>query len=254
MSRTPASSQRALVCIPTYNEADNVEKLCEEILALRLDVDLLFLDDNSPDGTGRLLDRLAKDHERITVIHRPGKLGIGSAHRSGIEWAYNEGYRQLVTMDCDFTHPPEYLPEFLLLSEKSDLTIGSRYLLKNSLDDWTPFRRLLTFGGHVLTKTLLGIREDASSAYRLYRLDRIPRRAFELVHATGYSFFFESLYVLKLNGFSVQELPIVLPARASGHSKMGVLDAAEGLLRLAWMCLVIAANRKRLTLSETERA
>jgi dolichol-phosphate mannosyltransferase len=245
---SPRGVARTLLFIPTYNERQNVEMLLPQILALGLDLDLLFLDDNSPDGTGAVLDRLAQGVGRLRVIHRRGKLGIGSAHLEAVAYAYDRGYGRLITMDCDFTHPPEYLPEFLRSGETADITVGSRYLLKNSLDEWSLFRRLLTHGGHLLTRGLLGIREDASSAYRLYRLDRIPREAFGLVTAAGYAFFFESLYVLKLNGFSVREFPIVLPARASGQSKMGVLDAGQGVLRLLWMCLVIAAQGRRLRL------
>ncbi|HWX25193.1 MAG TPA: glycosyltransferase [Vicinamibacteria bacterium] len=242
-----------LVFVPTYDERENVERLITEILELGLDLDLLFLDDNSPDGTGALLDALALRHRTLSVIHRGGKLGIGSAHLQGIAWAYAHGYRRLVTMDADFTHPPSYLKEFLLLSAESDVVVGSRYLLKNSLEGWTLFRRILTYGGHLLTRTLLGLKEDASSAYRLYRLDRIPSHVFSLIRATGYSFFFESLYVLRLNGFSIREVPIVLPARASGQSKMGFIDACQGLLRLGRMCVTIAADRRRFLLRSPEK-
>jgi dolichol-phosphate mannosyltransferase len=244
---------KTLVCVPTYNERENVERLVTEILELGLELDLLFLDDNSPDGTGGVLDALAQRHKTLTVIHREGKLGIGSAHLQGIAWAYARGYQRLVTMDADFTHPPAYLPEFFSLASDSDVIVGSRYLLRNSLEEWPLFRRILTYGGHVLTRTLLGLKEDASSAYRLYRLDRIPSRAFSLVRSTGYSFFFESLYVLRLNRFRIREVAIVLPARASGQSKMGVWDACQGLLRLARMCLVIAAGRRGLLLPPEDR-
>jgi dolichol-phosphate mannosyltransferase len=239
---------RILVAVPTYNERENVERLIAEIEGAGLDLDLLFLDDHSPDGTGTLLEALKEGHPRLTVLHRAGKLGIGSAHLDAIAWAYERGYRLLVTMDADFTHPPSYLPDLASRAEGADVVVGSRYLLGNSLDEWTLFRRWLTRGGHLLTRTLLGLQEDASSAYRLYRLDRIPRTVFSLVRAKGYSFFFESLYVLRLNGFVIGEIPIVLPARASGRSKMGLLDACKGLLHLGWMCVLIAADRKRLLL------
>jgi dolichol-phosphate mannosyltransferase len=246
-------NEKTLVFVPTYNEAQNVGRLIQEILEQNLGLDLLFLDDRSPDGTGEILDDLAKRHENLTIIHRSGKLGIGSAHLQGIEWAYARGYRRLVTMDADFTHPPSYLKEFLSLSDEANVVVGSRYLLKNSLEGWTVFRRFLTYGGHLLTRVLLGIEEDASSAYRLYRLEAIPRELFSLVRSAGYSFFFESLYVLRLNRFSIREVGIVLPARASGQSKMGFLDACSGLLRLGKMCLTIAAARRRLLLRLEER-
>jgi dolichol-phosphate mannosyltransferase len=244
---------KALLAVPTYNERDNVERLIAEIVEVVPGLDLLFLDDASPDGTGDLLESLKARYPTLAVSHRPGKLGIGSAHLDAIAWAYDKGYETLLTMDADFTHPPSYLPEILSKGTEADVVVGSRYLLPNSLDEWTLFRRLLTRGGHLLTRTLLGLREDASSAYRLYRLDRIPRAAFSLVRARGYSFFFESLYVLRVNGFRIREVPIVLPARASGRSKMGIMDAGKGLLHLALMCLVIAAARRRLLLPAEER-
>jgi dolichol-phosphate mannosyltransferase len=246
--------RRALIAVPTFNERENVERLIDEIVAQGLPIDLLFVDDASPDGTGVALDALKARLSNLSVVHRKGKLGIGSAHLDIVGWAYERGYTRLVTMDADFTHPPSYLGEILSLGEQADVVIGSRYLLRNSLEEWTLFRRLLTRGGHLLTLGLLGLKEDASSAYRLYRLDRIPRRLFALVRSTGYSFFFESLYVLRLNGFRLKEVAIVLPARASGKSKMGVMDACRGLTRLFWMCLLIAADRKRLVLSEEGKA
>jgi dolichol-phosphate mannosyltransferase len=250
MSPAEPRAQGTLLAVPTYNERDNVERLLAEITEAAPLLDLLFLDDASPDGTGELLEALKARYPRLSVVHRPGKLGIGSAHLDAVAWAYDKGYPVLLTMDADFTHPPSYLPELQARGASADVVVGSRYLLRNSLDEWTLFRRLLTRGGHLLTRTLLGLKEDASSAYRLYRLDRIPRGVFGLVRATGYSFFFESLYVLRLNEFRIEEIPIILPARASGRSKMGLWDACKGLLRLGLMCLVIAAARNRLRLRE----
>lgn len=226
------SRPKTLVFIPTYNESRNVVRLLAEILALALDLDVLFIDDASPDGTGRLLDRLASENSRVKVIHRSGKLGIGSAHKEGIRWAYERGYASLVTMDCDFTHPPAYLPDFLSAAPEADVLVGSRYLRDDSLRDWDWLRLFVTHLGHFMTKRVLGIPADATSAYRLYRLDRIPRQIFEKVASDGYSFFFESLFVLLGNGFDVRELPITLPARTRGYSKMRVRDAVESARRL----------------------
>ena len=241
-----------LVFIPTYNERDNVERTCSQLLALKLDAntsfDILFVDDNSPDGTGAALDELAARHNTVRAIHRVGKQGIGSAHQVGIAYAYDHGYDTLVTMDCDGTHPPEYIPSFLEQAHSADIVIGSRYLNPGSLNEWTLFRRLLTYGGHALTTTLLGMPYDASSAYRLYRLNAIPRSLFGLVQSPGYAFFFESLYVLNLNRFRINEVGIVLPARASGQSKMTVGEAGRGLSRLLRMCLSIAVRKRQYLL------
>lgn len=244
-----------LVFIPTYNERNNVERTCSQLLALHPSANaafpafnILFVDDNSPDGTGAALDQLSEQHANVRVIHRPGKLGIGSAHQVGIAYAYDHGYETLVTMDCDGTHPPEYLPQLFAKAQHSEVVVGSRYLNKDSLNEWTLFRRLLTYGGHALTTTLLGMSYDASSAYRLYRLNVIPRRLFKLIHSPGYAFFFESLYVLNLNQFRIAEVGILLPARASGQSKMTVSEAWRGLTRLGRMCLSIALRRQRYLL------
>lgn len=174
-------SSRPLVMIPTYNERDNVERICGDILALGIELDILFVDDNSPDGTGPVLDALAARHANVRVLHRSGKLGIGSAHLAGIDWAYRQGYQLLVTMDCDYTHPPEYIPRFLELAGSHDVAVGSRYMLKTSLSEWNLFRKGLTLLGHFLTRNLLGMPYDATGAYRAYRLDRIPRQTFDLV-------------------------------------------------------------------------
>lgn len=214
-----------LVLIPTYNEKDNVAPLAAELLALRLELDILFLDDASPDGTGRILDGIARENPRVRVVHRPAKAGIGSAHKDGIRRAYREGYARLITMDCDFTHPPSYIPEFVEASRSCDVVVGSRHLRPDSLTDWQWGRLVLTRLGYVMTRNVLRLPYDATGAYRLYRLDRVPPEAFEKVKADGYSFFFESLFLLHFSGFAIREVGIHLPARAAGSSKMTVRDA-----------------------------
>jgi dolichol-phosphate mannosyltransferase len=226
-----------LVFIPTYNEGENVERTGTAIRDLGLDVDVLFVDDSSPDGTGDILDEMARRDPRLTVIHRPAKLGIGSAHVRGIQWAYDHGYRTLITMDCDLSHQVEDLPRFLAAADACEVVVGSRYLVQESLQEWNPFRRTLTSVAHLMTRHLLGIEYDATGAYRLYRLDRIPREAFAAVRAVGYSFFFESLYLLHASGFTVREVPIRLPARTYGHSKMGLRDIARSVWELTRLSL-----------------
>jgi len=240
-----ANGKKTLVFTPTYNERDNVEKLCGEIIGLRLNVDILFLDDNSPDGTGNVLDGLAKRYPNVKVIHRSGKLGIGSAHFDGINWAYDHQYATLITMDCDFSHPTKYLPELIRNSENHDVVVGSRHLLKGSDKELTFFRRTLTSFGHVLTKYLLGMPYDATGAYRLYRLDKIPRQAFDLIHSKGYSFFFESLYLLHMNKFCIKEVPITILARTYGRTKMSLKDVLYSVQLLVRIYLTTSIDRKR---------
>jgi len=243
-------SRELLILVPTYNERENVESLLGQILALGLAADILFIDDNSPDGTGELLDRLAKSTPNMFVLHRSGKLGIGSAHIHGIRWAYDHGYRLLLTMDCDFTHSPEYIRDFLARSEAVDVVVGSRYLQEKSLESWNAFRKLLTRLGHLLTVVFLGMPYDATGAFRLYRLDRLPRYFLEPIQSQGYSFFFESLYVLHRNGYRIAEIPTHLPARAYGHSKMRLKDALHSVLQLVHTYLTSLLNSERFEIAE----
>lgn len=220
---------KALLFVPTYNERENAPKLCEELLKLNLPLDIMFIDDNSPDGTGKLLDEIAAKNPSIKVIHREGKQGIGSAHQFGITWAYDHGYSVVISMDADFTHRPEHIPTLLDYAASADVAIGSRYMSENSLPGWNLLRRLLTKTGHALTTVLLGMPYDATGAFRMYRIDRIPRAAFQIVESRGYSFFFESLYVLFKNGFSIKEFPIELPARTYGNSKMDIREVRRSV-------------------------
>jgi dolichol-phosphate mannosyltransferase len=239
---------RTLVFIPTYNECDNIEPMCEQILALGLDADLVFMDDNSTDGTGEIADRLAARHPRVRIIHRSGKLGIGSAHAEGIAYAYAQGYDRLVTLDCDFTHSPALIPEFLARSASADAVVGSRYLASESLPGWSLLRKSLTTVGHILTKSMLDLSEDATGAFRVYNLNTLPRELFDLVQSKGYAFFFESLFVLQRNGFSIAEIPISLPARTYGHSKMTMREVQRSVTTLLTLFVQDQTARDRFRL------
>lgn len=242
-----------LVLVPTYNESGNVDRLCRDVLALGLEVHLLFVDDNSTDGTGEILDRLAREFDSVEVIHRAGKLGVGSAHVAGIRWAYAHGYDRLVTMDCDFTHDPRYIPALLESAERgADVVVGSRYLQKDSLAGWNLARKTLTHIGHLLTRTLLGMPYDATNAFRCYRLDVIPQRAFDVVVSAGYSFFFESLYVLHRNGFRIAEIPVPLPKRTYGSSKMGLREIHASVRLLVVTCFKAFFNPEKFDIGEDD--
>ena len=242
------SRERILIFIPTYNESGNAERMVREISALDLDADILFLDDNSPDGTGALLDRLAEEFPRLSVIHRQGKQGIGSAHQAGIARAYVGGYDILVTLDCDFTHDPKDIPRMLKALHGHDLAVGSRYMERGSLPGWNLFRRCMTLFGHFLTSTLLGLPQDASGAFRAYDLRRVRRESFALVASRSYPFFFESLFVLSRLGHSIKEIPIVLPARTYGASKLTGSEAVRGGLFLLRLWLESLAHPERFSL------
>lgn len=232
--------KKILIFIPTYNEHDNIDTMVNQLLDLQLGLDLLFVDDNSPDGTGKLLEALALKNENVFVEHRSSKLGIGSAHIYGINWAFDKGYDYLITMDCDFTHSPDYINQFLAQAQTADIVVGSRYLQQGSLSTWNRWRKALTHLGHWATSVLLNMPYDATGSYRLYRLDVLPRTFLGLIHSKGYSFFFESLFLLHQNGYRVKEISTHLPARTYGHSKMKLSDMVDSVKRLvrlfAWKC------------------
>ena len=217
MSRAGSS---VLIMTPTYNERENLPRLVREIAQLGLDCQILVIDDNSPDHTGDVAETLKSEHPNLIVHHRPGKLGIGSAHLDAIRFAYREGYKQLLTLDCDFTHSPSYIPKFLREADEYALVIANRYLNRESLAEWPLRRRFLTKLAHFLTLLILGIPFDATTAFRCYNLERVRPEVFDRIRSHGYAFFFESLYWLWNHGVSVIEIPIHLPARTLGRSKM----------------------------------
>ncbi len=235
-------TNRTLIFVPTYEEVDNVGPMVEQLSAVMPDADLLFCDDNSPDGTGEKLDAMKGAFPRLSIQHRSGKLGIGGAHLDGIAYAYEHNYDVLVTLDCDFTHSPTDIPGLLAKIGQADVVVGSRYLQEDSLPGWSPLRKFLTGFGHVLTENILGVHGDATGAFRVYNLRTIPREMFDLVTARGYAFFFQSLYIMQANGLRVAEVPITLPARTYGHSKMNVNEVARSVRQLAELTIANATR------------
>ena len=244
---------KGLIFIPTYNERENVGKLIDQLDELNLAFDLLFIDDNSPDNTGKLLDQFAKERSDLHVIHRPQKMGVGSAHFDGIEWAYQNNYQILITMDSDFSHSPSYILKFLEISETADVVVGSRYKKKNSLSEWNFRRKFLTHMGHFLTKLFFGMPYDATGAFRLYRLDKIPRSCFDMERSQGYSFFFESLFVLFKNRLEIKEVAIELPARTYGQSKMKFRDAYYSLTLLIKMIIINLFDKSYFLINQSDK-
>lgn len=232
-------SSDILIAIPTYNESENIRNLYNQINELSFSKDFLFVDDNSPDGTGKIIQEIQIENENVFANFRPSKMGIGSAHQDIIKFAYEKKYKILITMDCDFTHSPKSIIDFINESPNFDVVIGSRYLKKDSLKDWNLFRKFLTNFGHILTKHVLNLKEDATGAFRLYKLEKIPYSLFSLVQSKGYSFFFESLFIISYNNFKIKEIGIDLPSRTYGTSKMEIKDVIKSL-----KFLFIILNRK----------
>jgi dolichol-phosphate mannosyltransferase len=226
------SSIPVLVAIPTYNERANIDPLLALFREVDGNFDLLFVDDNSPDGTADYLDSLKSEWPNLNVMRRPGKLGVGSAHSDAIQYAYAHNYEMLATMDADLTHNPHSLVRMIELAKQGDVVVGSRFLDQDSLPGWNRFRRLLTHLGHFATCFFLKMPHDATGALRVYNLKTLPQGVFRLIRSTGYSFFYESLFVLWSNRYRVVEIPIQLPARTYGHSKMSVEQILISIFRL----------------------
>jgi len=247
---------RTLIFIPTYNEGSNVRSLYDRLKVSAPGTPILWLDDASPDGTGATLDELAKTDPLVRVIHRPAKQGIGSAHLDAIRWAYEHRFDALITMDADLTHRPEDIPAFLEATRDgaADVVVGSRFMRAKSLPGWSPLRCAMTWLAHFLTRCFLGLPQDASNAFRLYRLDHISPDVFELVGNAGYGFFFESLYMLSANGFAICQIPVVLPVRTSDRSKMTVTEAGRGFMQLVGLGLNRLTGRRNFQTPSPRRA
>jgi dolichol-phosphate mannosyltransferase len=234
-----------LLFTPTYNEAENIRPLVEELLKLGLPADILVIDDNSPDGTGDIVAGMMQNYPNLKLWGRESKQGIGNAHLAALRYAKSEGYRLLVSLDADYSHKPDDIPRLLELKDTYDIVVGSRFRWESSLREWNLFRRFLTHLGHFLTRTLLRLPYDASGGLRLYRLDRIPGSVFDRIESRDYEFFFESLALLHITGFSIGELPVDLPARTYGHSKMRIGHMVRGLSRLFRLAGRLAVIRHR---------
>jgi dolichol-phosphate mannosyltransferase len=248
--------RKRLIFVPTYNEKDNAERMARALAALPIDADLLFVDDNSPDGTGQALEKLRTELPQLTVMHRSGKLGVGSAHLDAISFAYERNYTELITLDCDFTHSPSDVLRIIETLEGNAVATASRYMSPDSLPGWNIVRRSLTTFGHILTTKLLKVPYDATGGLRGYNLTRISPEVFSMVKARGYGFFFESMFLLTRRGYAVAEFPIVLPARTYGHSKMSLqetLRSGSQLLSL-WARSFLSPSEFRPTLEKATDA
>jgi len=232
LNAPPIGPETVLVAIPTYNEKDNIRPLLELFRGVSGDFHILYVDDNSPDGTAAEVESAQADWPNLLLMRRAGKLGLGTAHRDAIRYAYEKGYQRLITMDADLTHDPRVLPKFLELSDQCEVVVGSRHLLPDSLPGWNVYRKAMTWFGHFLTKFFLKMPYDATGALRLYNLQTVPQGIFRLVRSTGYSFLYESLFILWNNGCRVAEVPIELPARTYGSSKMSLEQVMVSAFRL----------------------
>lgn len=238
-----ATQDRTLVVLPTFNERPNLEGLVRAIRSE--DCDVLVVDDNSPDGTGELADRLAGNDPRVLVEHRAGKLGLGSAHTAGLRRGVELGYALLVTMDADGSHQPRHLGPLLAAARRSGgVAIGSRYVSGGSIDGWNARRKLLSHAANVYCRTLLGIRvHDCTSGYRCYPRPVIERVDLDRIVSDGYAFLIELLYRCLKAGVPVTEVPIRFQDRIAGRSKVSNAEIAKALILVPRLRLKRAAPR-----------
>jgi dolichol-phosphate mannosyltransferase len=213
---------RALVCIPTYNEADNIEPITQAVLKAEPRVDILVVDDNSPDGTGRIADSLAAKEPRIRVLHREKKEGLGRAYLAAFRWALAEGYTYIIEMDADFSHDPRFLPGLLDAAESgADLVLGSRYVTGGGTVNWGIGRQVISKGGSLYARTILGVGvHDLTGGFKCFHRRVLEGIELDQVQSTGYAFQIELTYRTLKKGFTVQEIPIVFEDRRVGQSKM----------------------------------
>ena len=222
---------RAIIAIPTYNERENIVNLVNDVQKVAPSVDILIIDDNSPDGTGQVADDLAEQNTSIHVLHRPGKLGLGTAYIAGFRYAIEQGYDLVFEMDADFSHNPAYLPQFLSLAENADLVIGSRYIKGGGTPNWAPFRKFISNGGNLFARAVLGIPvHDCTGGYRCYRTSALRSLNLTAVRAQGYAFQVEMAYNFWKSGYRIRELPIIFEDRRVGKSKMSRKIFVEAFL------------------------
>jgi len=228
---------KIFIVIPTYNEKDNIKELILKIFGLSIpDLNILIVDDNSPDGTADLVQDLMKNQTRLFIIKRPRKLGLGSAYREGFNFALDRGAEVVFEMDADFSHQPKYIPSLIKGLEGADLVIGSRYITGGRVENW-PWRRLfLSRLANWYVNFVLGLGiKDATSGFRVYKKEVLQGINFKKILSDGYSFQVEMVYLVKRAGFKILETPIVFPDRKLGQSKISrgeVASAIKNIIKL----------------------
>ena len=223
------------IVIPTYNEAENLPKLVSALFSLPLDLRWLVVDDNSPDGTGKLAQELARAHSgRIDVLHRPGKMGLRSAYLNGFQKIFDTDAEAIVQMDADFSHDPVVLTEMAKLLESNDVVLGSRYVAGGSVDrKWPLWRKWLSAFANFYARTILTIPlRDVTTGYRMWRIETLKQMPFEHIQATGYIFLVEMIYLAHCLEFKIGEAPIYFADRRFGKSKMSFKIQLEAALRI----------------------
>lgn len=233
---------KALVITPTYNEKANVPTLIERVLEQDPRLEMLFVDDNSPDGTGDLIEDIAKSNPRVHLLRRPAKMGLGTAYRDGFRWALARDFELIFEMDADFSHDPDHLPEFLAAAEQADFVLGSRYLNgKVTVVNWPMSRLILSYGANIYARIVTGMRLwDATGGFKCFHRRVLEQINLDEVRSNGYAFQIEMSFRAMRRGFKPIEIPIVFADRTEGESKMSghiVREAIFMVWRLRWWSL-----------------
>lgn len=212
----------SLVIVPTYNEADNLDDLITQLLALPVALGVVVVDDNSPDGTGKLADDWSHEHpDRVFVVHRTGKLGLGTAYIAGFRRAFELGAQRILTMDADFSHNPRYIPAMIELSQRKHVVIGSRYVAGGGQENCSWKRVVLSKGANGVARILLGLKaKDTTAGFRLYRREVLESIPLDQIFSSGYSFLVEMLFMCQRRGWQIGEVPIVFEDRRKGTTKI----------------------------------
>jgi len=234
---------KAVVCLPTYNELENLEPMLGALAPLSVRV--LVIDDNSPDGTGELADRLAGKLDFVSVLHRERKEGLGPAYLAGFRRALDAGADYVLEMDCDFSHDPADVPRLLAACEDgADLALGSRYVEGGGTENWGLGRRLVSAGGSLYARVLLGVRvRDLTGGFKCYRRAVLERIDLDAIHSRGYAFQIETTYRTLRAGFTVVEVPIRFADRTAGHSKMSRSIFLEAVTKVPALRLAALTGR-----------
>lgn len=233
-----------VLVVPTYQEAENVEALLRAVRKSAPELDVLIVDDNSPDGTGAIAERVGDELGRVEVLHRPGKVGLGAAYRHGFGHALDAGHDVIVQMDADFSHDPAVLPTLLSeIDDGADVVVGSRYVPGGDVPNWTWFRRRLSSWGNSYARAMLRLRlNDATTAFRAYRASALEAIQIRDTRANGYLFQIETAYRISAADLEIRETPISFADRVAGNSKMAVVRTmVETEFRVTWWGLSLRA-------------
>jgi dolichol-phosphate mannosyltransferase len=224
---------KTLICMPTYNEIENIREIIEAVHAVVPEFEILVIDDNSPDGTGQVADELAGKDDRIHVLHREGKEGLGKAYIAGFKWALERDYSAIFEMDADFSHQPKYLRPMRDALETFDVVVGSRYVAGGDTENWGFLRKLISKGGGLYARLILGLGvRDLTAGFVLWRREVLETMELNRIEASGYVFQIEMKYRAAQAGYRIHEHPIIFPDRVAGESKMSPDIALEAVTRV----------------------